>query len=68
MNSRLLKEKMLELEMTPEALAVKIGRSCSTIFNMLAGKSVSDKTLHRAARVLGLKPAQLLEIDEKAAS
>lgn len=60
MNSRLLKDRLLELEMTPEQLAVKIDRSFSTVSNMLAERGASRVTLYRTAKAIGVPVEDLL--------
>lgn len=44
--------KLLELGWSKEEFAVKLGRSIATVYNMLAGRRVSEKTAYDASILL----------------
>lgn len=63
MNGELIKNRLFELGWTKEEFAVKLKCSIATVYNMLAGRKVSDENLYNAARVLGLDQEQLVTPD-----
>jgi transcriptional regulator with XRE-family HTH domain len=51
---------MLELGMTKEEFATKVGCSVATVYNMLAGRRVNERNAFRAAQILGLDFRKIL--------
>ena len=60
MNSALIRKRLLELGMSREEFATKVGCSFATVCNMINGQKVNDKNLFNAARVLGVEINDLL--------
>lgn len=61
MNGNLIRRRLLELGLSREELAVKIGCSASTINNALGGKRLGENNLFKVAKVLGVTAQELLE-------
>lgn len=63
MNGWLVSKRLLELGLSPEEFAVKLGCSISTVYNMKYGKRVSARVAYRAATVLGVDLSDLVTKD-----
>jgi predicted transcriptional regulator len=61
MKGNLVRLKLLELELTPAQFAKKAGFSNVTAYKILAGHRVSDRNLFKAAKVIKVRPIDLLE-------
>lgn len=59
MNGRLAKQRLIELGLSPEELAVKMQVSIATVYNMLGGRRLSDRNIFRASQVLGVSVDEL---------
>jgi transcriptional regulator with XRE-family HTH domain len=61
MNTELIKQRMKELKLTREALAVKVGVSFTTIYNMSRGARPNQDNLNKLADVLGVSVEDLIK-------
>lgn len=55
-----MRRRLLELGMSKEDLASKMGCSIATVYNMLGGRRPSEKTLYKVAQVLGVEMSDLI--------
>lgn len=59
MNKSLVRQRLLELELSKEEFAVKMGCSIATVYNMLAGRQISESNAYKAAKILGVDLGKL---------
>ena len=57
MDKDLINKKLVENNMSKEKLAVELGCSIATVYNMLAGKNVRPEYAYRTKKVLGITDA-----------
>lgn len=60
MNGSLVSRRMIELGLSPEAFAVELGCSISTVQNMKRGKRVRPKLAYKAAKILKVALEELV--------
>lgn len=61
LNKRLIKKKLIELNLTQNEFANKNNIAQSTLSNVLNGRQATTKTLNKIANGLGLSVVDLLE-------
>lgn len=61
LNKRLIKKKLVELNLTQNEFANKNNLAQSTLSNVLNGKQATTKTLNKIADGLGISVVDLLE-------
>jgi transcriptional regulator with XRE-family HTH domain len=62
MNGSLISRRLIELGLSPEAFAVQLGCSISTVQNMKRGKRVRPSLAYKAAQILGVALEELVPI------
>ncbi len=61
LNKRLIKKKLIELNLTQSEFANKNNIAQSTLSNVLNGRQATTKTLNKIAEGLGISVIELLE-------